>query len=227
MSIAENYNKIIATINKIASSAGRDPEEIEIVTVSKTFPAQIVQEAIDSDIKLFGENRLQEAKSKIALLKGEFTFHLVGHLQSNKSRDAVGLFDIIHSIDKLSTANKVNREAEKIQKVQKILVQVNTSGEDTKSGTVPEDALDLCREILKLNNLKLLGLMTIGPFTDDKDKIRSSFVLLRKILDNINRSLDINLKELSMGMSNDYQIAVEEGATMIRIGSAIFGDRNY
>ena len=227
MGIIDNYKKIKEDIQKIAASAGRGNNDIKIVAVSKTFPAAAVQEAIDSGITLIGENKVQEAKNKAAELKGDFSLHLVGHLQSNKTRDAVRIFDLIHSLDKLGTAEKIDDEAAKINKIQKILVQVNTSEEETKSGIEPADAISLCSEILKLKNIELLGLMTIGPLTDDADDIRKSFKMLNELLTEINMNLGINLRELSMGMTSDYSIAVTEGATIVRIGSAIFGNRNY
>ncbi len=227
MSIIDNYTRIEQEIQKIASSAGRDHEQIKIVAVSKTFPANIVQEAIDSGIMLLGENKIQEAKGKIQELNGKFSLHLVGHLQSNKAKDAVNLFDVIHSIDKLSTAEKVNNEAQKIGKIQKILIQVNTSGEETKSGVESEEAIDLCKEIMELCSIEVLGLMTIGPLTNDEHSIRGSFKMLKSLLDKINSKLEVKMRELSMGMSSDYAIAIEEGATMVRIGSVIFGQRNY
>ena len=227
MSIVSSYKKLEEEINKKALEAGRDPKQIEVVAVSKTFSAGIIQEAVDGGIKLFGENRVQEAKSKIPEIKGDFSFHLIGYLQSNKAKDAVKIFDLIHSIDKFSTASRVSREAQKIEKNQKILVQVNTSGEETKNGIEPDSAAALCRDILELPNLELPGLMTIGPFTEDKKKIRESFRMLKNILEEINHKLGLSMKELSMGMSSDYLIALEEGATILRIGSAIFGKRGY
>ena len=227
MSIIENYRSIVDKVERIAVSAGRNPQEIKIVSVSKTFPAKAVQEAIDNGIVLFGENKIQEAKQKIAELNGEFEMHFIGHLQSNKSKDAVRLFDVIHSIDKISTAVKIDEEAGKTGKIQKVLVQVNTSGEDSKSGVHPGETVNICREILSLKSTKLTGLMTIGPLTEDEDSIRSSFRMLRNLLYKTNAELGLCMKELSMGMSSDYGIAIEEGATLLRIGSAIFGKRTY
>lgn len=226
MSTIDNYRKIHDEINNIALSIGRNPEQIQIIAVSKTFPSNIIQEAINSGIRIFGENKVQEAKTKSRELTGDFVLHLVGHLQSNKAKDAVGLFEVIHSIDKISTAQKVNFEAEKINKIQKILVQVNTSGEDTKNGVTPDSAAGLCREIKALKNMELEGLMTIGPLTENKNETRRSFRELKNLLTIINTESGLNMKELSMGMSSDYTIALEEGATMLRIGSAIFGQRN-
>jgi pyridoxal phosphate enzyme (YggS family) len=226
MGFIEGYNAVRAEIERAAGAAGRDPAGVSVVAVSKTFPADIVQRAIDEGIRLFGENRVQEARDKIPLLKGDFSFHLVGHLQSNKARDAVRLFDLIHSIDKIGTAAAVDREAAKAGKTQDVLVQVNTSGEETKSGIDPPGALALCRDILILQNTRLCGLMTIGPFTEDNGKIRESFRLLRALRDDIAGRLGYPLRELSMGMSFDYAIAVEEGATIVRVGTLIFGTRS-
>ncbi len=226
MSYKEKVDRIRAEIDAIARACGRDGRDISIIAISKTFSADTVQKAINEGIRVFGENRIQEAKAKIPGLHGEFSFHLVGHLQSNKARDAVGLFDLIHSIDKLSTAVVVDTEAGRINKVQKILVQVNTSGEESKSGTGTGEAPGLCRGILGLRNLELLGLMTIGPLTGDEARVRASFRELAGLLKAINAGLGTTMRELSMGMSSDYRIAVEEGATMVRIGSAIFGARD-
>ncbi len=227
MRVIENYRRILETVAETAVRHGRSPGEIRIVAVSKTFPAGTVQHAIDDGIFLFGENKVQEAKSKIPVLKGSFDFHLVGHLQSNKAKDAVVLFSLIHSIDKFSTAVKVDQEAAKTGKIQKILVQVNTSEEASKSGIDAENSIELCRQIISLRNLELLGLMTIGPLGGDDRAVRSSFISLRNLLAKVNTFLGLELKELSMGMSSDYIIAVEEGATLLRIGTSIFGGRGY
>lgn len=225
MSIIDNYNQIKSTIESIAHNAGRDARSITIIAVSKTFPVQIIQEAIDNGITLFGENRVQEAKAKILELQGNFTFHLVGHLQSNKAKDAVKLFECIHSIDKLSTAIEVDKEAKKINKIQNILIEVNTSGEPSKFGVEPEKAFELCKGILDLHNLNCIGLMTVGPLTEDRNRIRDAFKQLKLLQEDINQKLGISMRELSMGMSGDFDIAIEEGATMVRIGTAIFGQR--
>ncbi len=223
--VRKAYEGVLNDITRAASRVGRDPGDIKVIAVSKTVPADVVQSAIDAGISLFGENRVQEALAKIPLLRGAFSFHLIGHLQSNKSKDAVRLFDLIHSIDKLSTAQKVDAEAAKVGKKQSILIQVNTSGEATKSGVAPKETCNLCRDVLQCRNLVLCGLMTIGPLTEDENAIRISFRMLRELRDSINCSLGIAMKELSMGMSSDFAIAVEEGATMVRIGTLIFGAR--
>lgn len=226
MGIIENYERVKREVEEAALSCGRDPSRIRIVAVSKSFDVGVVQKAIDGGMRLFGENRVQEAKQKIPALKGDFVFHMVGHLQSNKARDAVRLFDLIHSIDKLSTAKAVADEAARAGKRQKVLIQVNTSGEDTKSGVAPEQAIDLARGVSEMPALELLGVMTIGPLTDDEAEIRKSFIMARTIMEDINQNLGLSLTELSMGMSGDFRIAVEEGATLLRIGTAIFGERD-
>lgn len=227
MNIKENYQKILTNIEEIAKSCGRNANEVTLIPVSKTFPVETLIEAQNSGISLFGENKVQEAKQKFSQLQSNFSFHLIGHLQSNKAKDAVKIFDLIHSIDKISTAVKVSNEAEKISKIQNILLQVNTSGENTKSGIDPNETLEIATELDKIPNIKLCGLMTIGPFTDNENEIRKSFALLRDLKEQINLSTSLNLTELSMGMSADYKIAIEEGSTMVRVGSAIFGNRDY
>ncbi len=226
MSIIDNYTRIEKEIAAIAASSGRSPGVIRIVAVSKTFDESAVQEAIDAGIRVFGENKVQEAKRKIPNLRGDFTFHMVGHLQSNKAREAVMFFDLIHSIDKADTAAAIDREAEKIGKKQKVLIQVNTSGEESKSGIAPVSAMDLVKRVLDMKNLELCGFMTMAPFTDDEGIVRATFRAAGKLMKEINGSLGLTLGELSMGMSSDYRIAVEEGATLVRIGTAIFGHRN-
>lgn len=225
MSIIENYNRILNEIHEIAASRGRNPDEINLIAVSKTFDGSVVQGAIDAGIRLFGENKIQEARAKIPGLKGDFVFHMIGHLQSNKAKDAVGMFDMIHSIDSINTAEKVNIEAAGMGKKQKVLIQVNASGEHSKSGVSPASAIELAQQIIGLSSLDLKGLMTMAPFTEDTELIRGAFRKTREMLERINSALGLDLRELSMGMSSDYRIAVEEGATLVRIGTAIFGHR--
>jgi PLP dependent protein len=227
MSAYANFKAIEEEIGRIARSCGRDPKDIKIIAVSKTVRTETVQEAIDAGMRLFGENKIQEAKAKIPVLKGDFSFHMIGHLQSNKARDAVRLFDLIHSIDNEGTALQVNREAEKTGKVQKVLIQVNASGEASKSGVEPDRAAALIKEVSGLKNLEIQGLMTMAPFTEDNEVIRKTFSATREIMKEINRALGLDIRELSMGMSSDYRTAVREGATMVRIGTAIFGERQY
>ncbi|HOK92914.1 MAG TPA: YggS family pyridoxal phosphate-dependent enzyme [Spirochaetota bacterium] len=227
MTIAENYKIIKEKVAEAALKSNRDPQSIKILAVSKTFDASVVQEAIDSGITLFGENKVQEAKSKILQLAGNFEFHMIGHLQSNKARDAVKLFSLIHSVDKKSTAEKLDEEAGRIGKIQDILIQIKAFDEPSKSGINPEEALELAEHIVTLKNLRLKGVMNIGPLSEDLSDARKSFEMTRRTLEKINSRLSLSLSELSMGMSGDYPIAIEEGATIVRIGSAIFGNRSY
>ena len=227
MGIIENYKIIRKEIEKTADEKNLSADDIKIIAVSKTHPVETLQEAINSGIPILGENKIQEAKTKFPQLAGDFEFHFIGHLQSNKSKEAVKFFDLIHSIDKASTAEKVNSEAKKIDKIQRILVQVNSSKETAKSGVEPDKLLNLIEDIADLENVQLCGLMTMAPFTSDETIIRDCFKLTHDLLLRVNDELKMNLKELSMGMSSDYLIAIEEGSTMVRIGTAIFGNRNY
>ena len=227
MGICENYSAIREDVDRAARACGRDPESVTVIAVSKTFPASDINEAIRGGIRIFGESKIQESKEKIPLLEGDFSLHMIGHLQSNKAKDAVRIFDLIHSIDKESTAEKVAREAAAIGKIQRVLLQVNTSGEDSKSGCSPAEAIAICKKISQLQNIRIEGLMTIGPNDDTIDSAKQSFSLLRGLRDRMRESTGLELRELSMGMSGDYACAVEEGATLLRIGSAIFGNRTY
>jgi pyridoxal phosphate enzyme (YggS family) len=226
MTVIDNYNRIRRELAEISVSQGRPPDAIRIMAVCKGVEAAVVQEAIDSGIRLFGENRVQEAGRKIPLLKGDYTVHMIGHLQSNKAHEAVELFNCIQSIDKLGTAQKVDIEAGRSGKKQRILIQVNASGEGSTSGIQPESAGELARQILGLGNLDLIGLMSMAPFTDDEGAVRKSFRITKELRDELSNSLGLELDELSMGMSSDYRIAAEEGSTMVRIGTAIFGQRS-
>lgn len=225
--IKTNYDSLVENVQNICLTVGRDPGSAKIISVSKTFPLPVLQSAIDQGILLLGENKVQEAQEKIPYLKGHFECHMIGHLQSNKAKHAVNLFDCIHTIDKVSTAQKAGAEALKAGKVQDILVQINSSGEDQKSGLIPENAIEVVARINDLPGIRLLGLMTMARNTSDEDDIRKSFRLTANLLRQINSELGLSLKELSMGMSADYPIALEEGATMIRVGSRIFGAREY
>ncbi|OGV20910.1 MAG: YggS family pyridoxal phosphate enzyme, partial [Ignavibacteria bacterium RIFOXYA2_FULL_37_17] len=176
----------------------------------------------------FGENKAQELNSKFEVLGNKMTWHFIGHLQKNKVKFAIRSAEYIHSVDSLSLADEINKKAEQINKVQKILLQVKTSDEETKSGVENEDEIfSLVDSSNRLKNIELIGLMTIAPFTDNEEEIRKSFRYLRKLRDDLNTKGFKNINELSMGMTSDFEIAIEEGATMLRIGSAIFGQRDY
>lgn len=227
MNIYNNYIQIANEISAAALECNRKPADILLLPISKTVPVEQMKELLDNKINIFGESKIQETKLKYSELAPLAHFHLVGHLQSNKARQGVEYFELIHSIDKASTASAVNQEAAKIGKKQKILIEVNTSNETSKNGIEPDKTLELCREIIDLPNIDLQGLMTIGPNTADNNLIRDSFKKLADLREEINQKLNISLKELSMGMSHDYKLAIKEGSTIVRIGSAIFGERIY
>lgn len=221
----ENLNRRIA---RAAEGCGRKPEDIRLVAVSKTFPADSVLEAIQCGAAVFGENYIQEAREKIATLSDQpVSWHFIGHLQSNKAKYAVKLFDLIHSVDSVKLAKELNKKAAQIDKVQEILVQVNISGEETKSGVGASQATELIEGIAPLEHVAIKGLMTMPPFFDDPDRARPYFTALRRVGEHI-RGLSIpgvSIDELSMGMTGDFEVAIEEGATLIRVGTAIFGAR--
>ncbi|MFO7560493.1 MAG: YggS family pyridoxal phosphate-dependent enzyme [Desulfobacterales bacterium] len=215
-------------IQAAALSCSRDVKSIKLVAVSKTIPTAMIREAIDNGQTLFGENYIQEAKQKIAEISdSRVSWHFIGHLQSNKAKYAVKLFDMIHTVDSIKLADELNRQAKKINKIQKILLQVNTGMEISKSGIPPGEAIDFAKKISNFSNLRIKGIMTIPPFYDAPEKAAPYFKALRKINERIkNETLpNVEMKELSMGMTGDFEVAIKEGATLIRIGTAIFGAR--
>ena len=215
-------------IEAAALSAGRDPETVKLVAVSKTVPADRVLAAIKAGATDLGENYVQEAREKIEALKGEsILWHFVGHLQSNKAKYAVKLFDLIHSVDSSKLAKELNKRAATLGKVQQILIQVNISGEETKSGIDAEQALEIVRKVSRFENLAIRGLMTMPPFFNAPDKVRPYFRALKDLQDVIRKEAipNMDMTELSMGMTGDFETAIEEGATLVRIGTAIFGKR--
>jgi hypothetical protein len=211
-------------IAEAARRAGRDPAEVELVAVSKTQPVEAIQEALRAGISHFGENKVQEARGKIESL-GRGTWHLIGHLQSNKAALAVQLFDSIDSVDTFGLAQDLDRRAEALGKIQNVLLQVNIAGESTKSGCAPVSAAGLAEAINALSHLSLGGLMTIAPYSPDAEKSRHHFAGLRELRDKMETSTGLRLPVLSMGMSGDFAVAVEEGSTCVRIGTALFGPR--
>lgn len=225
--VAENLRWLNEQIREAAVRAGQAPEQVVLVAVSKTMPAELIEEAHQAGQIDFGENRMQEAIKKIPGLRGSMRWHFIGHLQRNKARDAVELFDLIQSVDSLRLADEIDRQAERIGKVQDVLVQVNTTGEQQKSGCAVEDVEHLCLGIAGLKSVRLQGLMTIGPFVDERERIREAFRELKVIFDRLGGTEwgRERMRYLSMGMSGDFEIALEEGANMLRIGTAIFGSR--
>ncbi len=225
----ENIKNIYRKISSAAIRSGRTPFDVRLVAVTKTIGLERIKEAIDLGIRVFGENRVQEAQKKITDCRLHCSdcnveWHMIGHLQKNKARSAVQLFDLIHSIDSVGLAEEVNKYAEKDGKIQRILIEVKLSGEVTKHGVVREDLMDLIEALSVMKNLKLEGLMTMPPFFDDPKMARPYFRELRELRDKAERS-GYRLPELSMGMTNDFEAAILEGATMVRIGTGIFGER--
>ena len=225
--IAENLKVLRNKIDQICEKINRDPKNVKLIAVSKNFGVDEIRSAMQAGQTEFGENRTQELVSKFDSLGNQVIWHFIGHLQKNKVKFAVRTADYIHSVDSLSLAEEIQKHAEKLGKTQKILIQAKTSEEETKSGvTEKEEIRIIAKYCLHAPNLNLIGLMTIAPLTEDINLIRKSFSYLSKLKEELNAE-DYNLKELSMGMTSDYEIAIEEGATMLRIGSAIFGERTY
>ncbi len=215
-------------IRNAAISSNRDPDSVRLVAVSKTKPVESILEAIEAGATIFGENYIQEAREKFtALAEHDISWHFIGHLQSNKAKYAVRQFDLIHSVDSLKLARELDRHALKNGKIQQILIQVNISGESSKSGVEEQTLLELVREAGKLENVSIRGLMTMPPFFDNPEKARPIFAALRKLRDRIEQEAIANvfMEELSMGMTGDFEAAILEGATLVRVGTAIFGSR--
>ncbi len=224
--LRERFRILNEEIAETCENAGRNPDEIRVITVTKTHPAEVLQAVIDSGHGAIGENRVQEIIQKIPLLTGEKIVHMVGHLQMNKVNKVVPLVDWIQSIDSERLALKVNQQCETIGKKMQVLVQVNTSAEEAKSGCEPEEALELCEKIAACEYLQFRGLMTIGLWGGTEKETRTCYRKLCSIGEQARKYTDFPL-ELSMGMSDDFRIAIEEGATMVRLGSYILGTRNY
>ncbi len=220
----DRVNAVRERIALAAQKAGRKPHEVRLVAVSKGRSVEEMIEVVRAGVDAIGENRVQEAAQKRALWPASMAvpWHMVGHLQRNKASKALDLFDIIQSVDSIPLAYVLSRLAARRGKTLPILLEVNASREGSKYGFPPEEAVNAAEAVAELSNLSLLGLMTIGPLTDDLVQVRSAFELLRELRDKINETLKLNLSELSMGMSDDFEMAVEEGSTMVRIGRAIF-----
>jgi pyridoxal phosphate enzyme (YggS family) len=230
MSIAQNLALVRARIAAAARRAGRQPEDIALMAVSKTFPAERIRVAYDSGLRLFGENRVQEFARKADVLRdlGDAEWHLIGHLQTNKAAKAVELFSAVDSVDSLRLAQKLNASAQQFGKKLKVLIEINVGAEAAKGGAAPEsrELEELLSAAPELEHLEFRGLMTIPPFNDDPQEVRPYFRKLRDLRDQITRRLPgFNMCELSMGMSHDFEVAIEEGSTCVRVGTAIFGER--
>jgi len=225
-SITENLERVRLQIAQTAAKVGRAVDEIELVAISKTHDAVKVREAIEAEQRLFGESRVQEARVKIPELPSNLRWHFVGHLQKNKIRHALPLFELIHSVDSLALARDINRIAEEDGLHPRILLEVNVAGEGSKFGFTPEKLREDLENLLALPRLSILGLMTIPPIAEEAEASRKYFVQLRELRDRLQTEFHVDLAQLSMGMTQDFAIAVEEGATLVRVGTAIFGKRS-
>jgi len=226
--ITENLNRVRQRIAEAAYRCGRNPKEITLVAVTKTVSPERINEAIRAGVTIIGENRVQELRKKKEYLLPT-TIHMIGHLQTNKAKYAVDLFDMIQSVDSYKLAVELQKRCESKNKKMPILIEVNTSGESSKFGCKPEETEDLVGKISEFLALEIKGLMTIGPLTENKNEVRQAFRMLKKLYENIRsqKFSNVNFEFLSMGMSSDFEVAVEEGSNMVRIGSAIFGLRPY
>jgi PLP dependent protein len=223
--IAENLARVRAGISDSEQKAGRLPGSVELIAVTKTYPPEIIREAIEAGQLFFGENRVQEARPKISELPSRLHWHLIGHLQKNKIRQAIPLFELIHGVDSLELLEDIDRIAGELGLFPRILLQVNVAGESSKFGFNPERLGSMVEEILALKRLQIEGLMTIPPLVPAPDLARKYFVQLRELRDRLEKEFHFPLPQLSMGMSGDYKVAVEEGASLVRVGTAIFGSR--
>jgi pyridoxal phosphate enzyme (YggS family) len=227
--LRDQLRQVKNRIDTAAGGCGRDPETIRLVAVSKTVAAEQVREAIEAGVTILGENYVQEAREKIQqLVSYPVSWHYIGHLQTNKAKYAVKLFDLIHSVDSLKLAKELDKQAKKNDKIQPILIQVNVAEQISKSGVSVEHATQLIKDIGHLPNLAVKGLMTMPPFFNAPEKVRPYFKELRQLRDQIRRESipHVSMDELSMGMTGDFEVAIQEGATLVRIGTAIFGERN-
>ena len=217
--IRENIKKIMAEI----------PEWVLLVAASKTRTPQEILEAIEAGIQIIGENYVQEAEKKFSVIGNKVRWHMIGHLQTNKAKKAVKMFDMIQTVDSVKIAKAINKECKKIGKIMPVLIEVNSAEEEQKAGVVPDEVIPLIKEIANLENIKIEGLMTMGPFVDDPEELRPYFRKTKELFEKI-KDMDIanvEMKYLSMGMSDSYKVAIEEGANMVRIGTKIFGPRQY
>src|SRR5881394_3871734 len=225
MGVAENLERVREQIMQAAVKAGRSTSDIELVAITKTHPVEKVREAVEAGHTVFGEIRVQEARAKIPELPSNLRWHFVGHLQKNKIRHALPLFEMIHSIDSLGLAQDMNRIAEDEAMHPRVLLEVNVAGEGSKFGFQPDKLCEQMEELLSLPRLSILGLMAIPPLAEEAEASRKYFVQLHELRDRLQTEFRVDLSQLSMGMTQDFAIAIEEGATLVRVGTAIFGER--
>ncbi len=234
--LRENYALVNENIQNACERAGRERKEVTLIAVSKTKPIEMLQEIYDCGCRDFGENKVQEIMDKYDKLPSDIRWHMIGHLQTNKVKYIIDKVYMIHGVDSIKLAKEISKEAVKKQVTMKILLEVNVAKEESKYGIMPEDALSFYKEVVDLPGLKVCGLMTIAPYVEDAEENRQYFVALKQLMIDIlsenrdNKKVDgmqACFHELSMGMTGDYQVAMEEGATYVRVGTGIFGERNY
>ena len=227
--VAENYREVDRRVGEACARSGRNRKEVTLIAVSKTKPVELIREAMDVGADVFGENKVQELCDKYEQLPKTLHWHLIGHLQRNKVKYIVDKVDLIHSVDSMRLAEEISKEAEKKQTDVKVLIEVNVAQEESKFGVSVDETEELVREIAKLPRIHVLGLMTIAPNVSDPEENRPVFRTLKKLAVDIKmKNIDnVRMDVLSMGMTGDYQVAIEEGATMVRVGTGIFGERNY
>ena len=225
VTIKNNLEIINEKIKKAALRANKNPEEIKLVAVTKTATTEQIKEAISAGVEIIGENKVQEAKEKYQILSADIEWHLVGHLQTNKVKYAIEIFDLIHSVDSIKLAKEIDRRSLQFGMITNVLVEVNVSGEETKYGIKPEEVEPFLKEISEFSRIRVRGLMTIAPIAEDKEEVRPYFRKLRKLFEKIKieNMKNIRMDYLSMGMTEDFEAAIEEGANMVRIGRGIFG----
>jgi PLP dependent protein len=225
--IVENLKKVESKIEESCIKSGRNRSEIKLIAVSKAQSASVINEVLVAGIKNLGENKAQELRDKSELIDGDFNWHYIGHLQTNKIKYVIKAAEFIHAVDSVKLAEEINRKSKEVNKNQKVLLEIKTSNEATKFGLANEEEIfETVESCKKCSNINLIGLMTMAPYSDDMNMIRNCFIQLRTLKEKLNKN-GFALSELSMGMTNDYEIAIEEGSTMLRIGTAIFGERIY
>jgi pyridoxal phosphate enzyme (YggS family) len=227
--IQDNISIIKEEIAKVCRSIGRSPEEITLIAVSKTIGTDVINHAIECGITDLGENKVQEIMDKHEVVSKNVNWHLIGHLQTNKVKYIIDKVKLIHSVDSIKLADEINKRAEKSNLIKEVLVQINVAEEDTKFGIAIDEAADFIKSISEFDNLRVMGLMTIAPYDLDSENVRPVFRQLKVKFSELSQMNlpNVHMKYLSMGMSNDYKVAIEEGSNMIRVGTAIFGKRNY
>lgn len=227
--LKENLKNVESNIAKSCEKAGRNRDEVTLIAVSKTKPVEVLQEAYDLGVRVFGENKVQELVDKYEALPKDIRWHMIGHLQTNKVKYIIGKVEMIHSVDSLKLAETIEKESAKKNCITKILVEVNVAEEESKFGLHMEEVIPFIEKISTFEHIQLCGLMTIAPFVENSEENRTIFANLHKLsVDIMGKNIDNrNVSVLSMGMTNDYEVAIEEGATMVRVGTGIFGVRNY